>query len=82
MYHIKIRSAPPFYNSFRFKPGLFNILVSCWDKEVHAQISTIKPSLSDSTILGMLSPGEDDDIGARMVLQLLAESREETKGHG
>ena len=40
-----------------------------------AEISTIKPSLPDATIIGMLSLREGDDIGARMVLQLLSKSR-------
>lgn len=46
-----------------------------------AEISTIKPSLPDTTIIGMLSPRDGDDIRARMVLQLLAESKEEIKAH-
>lgn len=41
-----------------------------------AEISTLRPSLPDTTILGMLSPKKGDDMSAKMVLQLLAENKE------
>lgn len=37
-----------------------------------AEISTIKPSLPDNTIIDMLSTCDGDGTGAKMVLQLLA----------
>lgn len=46
------------------------------------EISTIKPSLPDTTIIGMLNPSDNIDIEAMMALQLLAEPNEEVKPHG
>ena len=47
-----------------------------------AEISTIRPSLPDATIMSLLSTTENKENGARMILQLLAESNMETKSNG
>lgn len=45
-----------------------------------SEISTLGPCLPDSTILNMLStPNKAPEFGARMMLQLLSESKEEEK---
>ncbi|MBX2807161.1 MAG: hypothetical protein KTR20_00885 [Cellvibrionaceae bacterium] len=45
------------------------------------EISTIKPTLPDNTIIQMLSPEPGQDTAAKMVLQALFD-QEESKTHG
>jgi hypothetical protein len=47
-----------------------------------AEMCTIKPSLSDTAIIELLSSSGDDNRSAKMVLQILAESTEEVAVHG